>query len=390
MNEIAQDGKPIDFVTITECLGQHKEIEAVGGVAYVTSLTDGLPRVKNIKQYVDIVISLYQRRKFIQLTASALEEAYDNSGSIGDLIAKTEKSFLSIGIKGKSEPKHISEVIPRADAQVKAEEKSRMERGLVGRRTGLKKLDEFTTGYRNREVTVIAGETSDGKTCLMKQGIIASVFDGTKILVFSREVSDVSLTLDFKAYASGVRGKRIREGSMDLIDRQRFHDCNEQVKQWPVWIDDSRDLHIDDLVSKSRRWIREQRKSVEDELMVCMDYAQLMRGNGRNRTEEMEDICAGLWGLADAEHIPVIVLSQLNYPEDRKDKKPRPSLRRLKGASRIEQDAHTLIFVYQPLNDNGERWPEKSEIIVAKQRHGPTGTLYVAFDTETLMFTERY
>jgi replicative DNA helicase len=121
-----------------------------------------------------------------------------------------------------------------------------------------------------------------------------------------------------------------------------------------------------------------------------MDYAQLMRGNGRNRTEEMEDICAGLWGLADAEHIPVIVLSQLNYPEDRKDKKPRPSLRRLKGASRIEQDAHTLIFVYQPLNDNGERWPEKSEIIVAKQRHGPTGTLYVAFDTETLMFTERY
>lgn len=388
MCELAQDQKPIDFVTVTELLGQKDKLDKAGGVVYITCLTDGIPRVKNIKSYVDIVLEKSRRRKFIQLTVSALEEAYEDSGPIGDLIAKTGRELLQVETRSKSEPKHISDVIPEADAQVKQEAEKRIRRGLVGLPSGVKKLDEFTTGFRNREVTVIAGETSDGKSGLMKQGIVANVYQGTKMLVFSREVSRVSLTLDFKAHAANIAGKHIREGTMDLLEMQAFHDCNKNLGKWPVWIDDSRDLHIDDLVSKSRRFIREQRKTERDDLMVLVDYAQLVRGKGRTKTEEMEDVCAGLWGLADAENIPLVVLSQLNYGDEKK--KVRPTLKRLKNASRIEQDAHTLIFVYQPVDGEGQRMPEKSEIIVAKQRHGPTGPLYVAFDTDTLMFTERY
>lgn len=386
MAELAGDQKPIDLVTITEC--EPSQIQAMGGIAYICSLTDGLPRVKNIEQYVQIVTEKSRRRKFIQITSQALEDAYEY-GPIGDLIAKTERELLQIEVKAKSEPKHISEIIPEADRQVRAEIKIRTEKGIVGLPTGFKKLDEFTTGFRRREVTVYAGETSDGKSALLKQGIIANVYRGTKQLIFSREVSRVSLTLDFKSYEANVRGKSIREGTMDLIETERFEAANARLKNWPVWIDDSRDLHIDDLLSKARKWIREQRKNDED-VLVGVDYVQLVRGKGRNRTEEIEDICAGLWTLSDSENIPVVVLSQLNYPEDKKDKKPRPSLRRLKGASRIEQDAHTLVFVYQPVDGEGQRMPEKSEVIVAKQRHGPTGILYAAFDTDTLMFTERY
>lgn len=388
MAEIMGDDKPIDLVTVTECRQDH--IQSMGGISYVCSLTDGLPRVKNIEQYVQIVLGHAQRRKFIRIAAEALEDAYDCTERIGDLIAKTEREMLKIETRQKSEPKHISDILPEADKQVKAEIKNKLEKGLVGLPTGFKNLDEFTTGFRRREVTVYAGETSDGKSALLKQGIIANVKRGTKQLIFSREVSRVSLTLDFKAYESNVRGKTVREGTMDLIETERFEAANTRLKNWPVWIDDSRDLHIDDLLSKARKWIREQRKNPEDDLLIGVDYVQLVRGKGRNQTEEIEDICAGLWNLSDAENIPVVALSQLNYPEDRKNKKPRPSLRRLKGASRIEQDAHTLVFVYQPIDDNGQRMPEKSEVIVAKQRHGPTGILRAAFDQDTLMFTERY
>jgi len=124
------DGKPIDFVTITEVLTQDDKLEKAGGVIYVTSLTDGLPRVKNIEQYVKIVMEKSRRRQFITLTAAALEEAYGNSGPIEELITRTERNLLDVETNKNSEPKHISDIIPEADAQIKADEKQLARRNM--------------------------------------------------------------------------------------------------------------------------------------------------------------------------------------------------------------------------------------------------------------------
>lgn len=382
MVSIAEDKKPIDFVTLCEFLIVARE-DHLTSIEYVTSLTDGLPRVKNISQYVDIVIEKSRSRKLIFALGKALNQAYEGEGTAEEIIESTDRSLLEIQTQKKSEPKKLCDILPEADKELGSQYAIDQEQVSVGLTTGLEKLDRFTTGYRKREVTVIAAETSDGKTALMRQSIIANCLQDKRILVFSREVSRVSLALDLKAFVSEVSAGRVRDArKMDMLERQKIRDVNDLLKKWALWIDDSRDIHIDEAVYRSRKLIRQE--GVQG---IFADYAQLFRGTGKNSTEQMEDVCEGFWGLADSENVPLIVLSQLNRGEGHK--KQRPTLRRLKNASRIEQDAHCLICPYQPEDDRGERQPKQSELVILKQRHGATGVLHVEFDRDTLMFKDR-
>jgi len=391
MAELADAGIAIDFVTLTEAIGARDKresrgsgmCESVGGVAYITSLTDGLPRVKNIEQYVNIVLDKSKRRQLLLELSSAIERIRGDHGPIAEEIAQTDARLMELGSNTKSDPKHIREILEEADAQLHADMVEAGERKAIGFTTANDSLDDMTGGYHRREVTEIGGETSDGKSVLMRQGIIANACMGVRQLAFSREVSRQRLALDFKAFMSQTNPKHVSDGrKMDMFERERFKDVNKIIGRWPLWIDDSRSLHVDDLVHKARKFIRQNR--VE---MIWVDYIQLVAGTGANATLQMENVCKGIWDLADGEGVAMVVLSQLNrFPGE---KKQRPRLRRSKDSSKIEQDAHTVIFVYQPEDDDGRRIPQKAELVVAKQRHGPTGIIGVKFNTETLIFEER-
>jgi replicative DNA helicase len=382
MATLADEGKPIDFVTLGEELQARGKIESVGGVAYFTSLTDGLPRVKNISQYVESVLDKSKRRKLIAALTAAVQEAHYNGEPVAELISRTDVRLMEIESNTKNDPKHISEVLREADAQMESDMLASGENKASGYTTGVLSLDEMTGGYHRRELTVIGGEPSDGKTALLRQGIVANACMGVPQLVFSREVSRQRLVLDLKAYMSQTNPKHVSDGrKMDIFERLRFKDANKILEHWKLWIDDSRDLHIRDMVHKVRKWAR-----LHDIKLFWLDFVQLVQGDGSNPTQQMEDVCRGTWSLVDS-GLAGVVLTQLNRMPG--EKKVRPRMRRSKDASKIEQDAHTVNFVYQPEDDDGRRMPHKAEIITAKQRHGPTGIIGVKFNTDTLIFEER-
>ena len=381
MINLADAGKPIEFVGIGEML---KEAGVKPDFACIASLTDGAV-TSHIKSNVQVVISHSKRRKIMTAGQAAINAAIDPTQAPERTIQVFDQRLLEIAAGEKSGPKKTVDILVEAEKQIEDEIKSSMEDGGVGYTSGIKAYDKMTTGYRKREVTVIAGETSDGKSSLMRQGIIANGLKNKRQLVFSREVSRQRVILDIKTAISGVLPSHVRDPSrMDLMELARFKDVDKALRSWNLWIDDSRGLHITELFHSARKFIR-----MEGVEIIWVDYMQLVKGSGATKTERQEDVCAGLWALCDSENVALVGLSQLNRQDDGKGKKVRPNLRRLKDSSKIEQDAHTLAFVYQPEDESGKRDPNNAEIIIAKQRHGPTGAIPVRF-THDLLFEERF
>lgn len=391
MCELMEDNSPVDFVTLIGLLGQKDKneqrtgsglIPSVGGVAYVTNLTDGLPRVKNIEQYVNIVLNHSKSRKFINTVHTALIEAYECRGPISELISSTDRKILSIEDSSKSGPARIGEILPSVNEEAKKQWDTDSSKIAIGYRTGLTADDEFTTGYRKKEVAVISGWTSDGKSALAKQGMLAQIVDQVPTLVFSREISKQQLTDDLKSFVAEIPPAHARDKrKMDLFERERYLDVDRMVRDWKFWIDGDRGLHIDEIRHRARKLIRQEGIEV-----IVIDYIQLVYGSGKNPTEKMEDVCAGIWAIADEENVAMVALSQMT--RDEKKEKRRPRLQDLKQASRIEQDAHIVKFVFRPLNDRG-KLTKNDELIIAKQRNGPTGTIWVEFNEDKLIYEKR-
>jgi replicative DNA helicase len=382
MLDIIEDQRPIDFVTTTQELEKHEELIFVGGVVWVTSLTDGLPRVKNIEQYVNIVIEHARRRRIIQMATSLQAAAYESFGPVNELITRADRELLEIENTRDSGPKHISEVLSEVNRIADSHWQMSTEREAIGLRTGLVKLDQFTTGYRRREVVVIAGWSGDGKTSLLRQFLVAQALDNNPGLIFSREISREQLTDDLKCLIANVRSDHARDKrKMDLCEREAYREADKLISKWPIWIDDTRGLHIEEAVHRARRFTR-----TEGLVWVAADYLQLFLGSGSNQTEKLEHVCEGFWNLADGENVAMVALSQLSRDKDKLKRPPR--LADLKGASRIEHDAHLVEFVYRPEGDSG-KFTRNDEIIIPKQRHGGTGWLHVEFNTENLTFQDR-
>ncbi len=381
MIALAEDKRPIDFVTLTDKLGMASS-EKSGDAVYITSLTDGLPRVKNIEQYVRIVLGYSRRRKFVQLLATALEDGYADGIEIEDLINITSRQLAQIEVvRGKPLLVHVREITKEADKQIEHERTISEDRS-IGYTSGLKPFDDFTTGFRRRELFVISGWTSDGKSSFMRQSVIANIFQNKKVAVFTHEVSAVRLILDIKAYMAEIPARNIRDSRrMDMYEYQAFKDANKLLDQTGLYLCDKPGMHIDQVRHSFLKGAKEE--GIE---IGYIDHGGLIRGSGKNETERQNDVWQGLWELADS-GFPIVALVQMS--RDEKKQKRRPRLQDLKQTSNIEQLAHAVAFVYQPENERSERLTHESEITIAKQRHGATGTLKVEFDTDKLCFKER-
>jgi replicative DNA helicase len=391
MMELAESGRPIDFVTLTEQLGQHKEIEAVGGVAYVTSLTDGLPRVKNIEQYVRIVKDKALLRNLIHAATSAIQKAYEQEGPAEEIVDAAEAAIfqisekrIGIGFQG------IAEIVKDSFGSID----KLYERGqrITGLETHFEDLDNVTSGFQKSDLIIIAARPSMGKTAFaINIAENAAVMDKKVVAVFSLEMSRESLLLRLLCSQSRVDSHKLRTGFLSREDRGKLVSGLGMLLEAPIFIDDTPGVSISEMRAKSRR-LQQSQGQLD---LIIVDYLQLVAGapagasrRYENRTQEVSAISRGLKALAKEMHCPVVALSQLSRAPETRTGNNRPQLSDLRESGSIEQDADVVGFIFREevYNKDDPDLQGKAELIIAKQRNGPTGTIHLTYLKQSTRF----
>jgi replicative DNA helicase len=391
MMELAETGRAVDFVTLTEQLGQHKEIESVGGVAYVTSLTDGLPRVKNIEQYVKIVKDKALLRGLIHAATSAIQQAYEQEAPAEEIIDSAESAIFKVaeqrigqGFLG------IPEIVKLSFGSIdKLYEQGQR---ITGLETHFEDLDGMTSGLQKSDLVIIAGRPSMGKTAFaINIAENSAVRDNKVVGVFSLEMSRESLLLRLLCSQAMVDSHKLRTGFLSREDYHKLVSALAALAEAPIFIDDTPAISISEMRAKCRRLQQAQGRLD----LVIVDYLQLVAGTPtggsrryENRTQEVSAISRGLKGLAKEMRCPVIALSQLSRAPENRTGNNRPQLADLRESGAIEQDADVVAFifreeVYKPDDPDLEG---KAELIIAKQRNGPTGVVKLAFIRRSTRF----
>lgn len=383
MMELASDAtRAIDFVTLTERLGQNKEVEAVGGVTYVTSLTDGLPRVKNIGQYVRIVKDKATLRKLIHVSNGAVSAAFDNELSANSILGTLHDQVLTLqGNSRKGDAAKVSEFSDETWKQLLARRDA--EHRLVGMSTGLDSLDYRTTGIRRGEFWTIGGRTGDGKTALALQMAAANASQGIPVAYFSIEMDRHSLLERLWSGAGQIDYKKIRDPKL-LTEVEAFNlgNIKDEVDRWPLYIEDSEAYTIAEIEARSRLLIRQ--KSVAK---VVVDYIQIVDAPGREEKHRVTKVSKSLRQLAKGENVGVVGVSQMSRPKDHNLNR-RPTKFDMKESGSLENDSHTVLLIYRPVDDEDD-YNGKDELIVAKQRGGDTGYENVLFRGKFMRFESR-
>jgi replicative DNA helicase len=385
MAELAESGRPIDFVTLVEQLGQHKEIESVGGVAYVTSLTDGLPRVKNIEQYVKIVKDKALLRGLIHAATSAIQQAYEQDAPAEEIVDAAESAIFQVAEKRIGQgfmaiPDIVSSSFGTIDKLY--------ERGqrVTGLETHFTDFDGLTSGLQKSDLIIIAARPSMGKTAFaINIAENAGVRDKKVVGVFSLEMSRESLLLRMLCSQSMVDSHKLRTGFLGKDDYRKLVEGLGLLLEAPIFIDDTPAISISEMRAKCRRLQQAQGRLD----LVIVDYLQLVAAappgaGGRryeNRTQEVSAISRGLKAMAKELRCPLVALSQLSRAPESRTGNNRPQLADLRESGAIEQDADVVAFIFREevYKRDDPDLEGKAELIVAKQRNGPTDTVRLAF-----------
>jgi replicative DNA helicase len=373
--------EPVDFVTLTDELTRSGELEEVGGPAYVSGLTDGVPRSANVEYYARIVKEKSTLRRLIQASNEVLVRAYDAEEDADDLLDEAERTIFSIAEgRMRSGFVKLSELVDGGYAML---EQLQANRGLVtGVPSGFVELDEMTSGFQKSDLVIVAARPAMGKTSfVMNIALNAALEAGKSVGVFSLEMSKEQLFLRMLTSEARVDAHRFRGGFLGEQDYERLNGAFARLHDAKVFIDDTASAGILEMRAKSRRLKLEHGLD-----MLIIDYLQLMQGRGRfdNRQQELASISRALKILAKELQIPILALSQLSRAtETRADHRPQLSDLRESGA--LEQDADVVMFIYREevyAQNEEEKRPEvegMAEIIIGKQRNGPIGSVPLAF-----------
>ncbi len=399
MEELAEEGKPIDFVTLTEQLGQNKEIEAVGGVAYVTSLTDGLPRVKNIDQYVKMVKDKSMLRSTIHICNATVAAAYEQSDSATRILSYHDDAMLQLLGQQAGETKHVSEFSEDVVNNIFAI-RAKGQR-LAGFSYGIDDLDSKTTGVRRKEFTIIGARPKQGKTVMMTQAAQANCENaistrGTSepvgVGLFSVEMNRDALLERIYASVAKIDYTHISEPHLMTDDEARKLLIAKQVVDgWPLFIDDDPEVTGNEICARAR--VMKKRYNVG---LVCVDYLQIVNGTGDMRMR-MTKLSRSLRTLARNQDLAVIALSQLSRKKDRNVNAP-PEIDDLKESGSLEADANTILLIYRPVYVGGEEdnlggaktgMKTGNDEIFITQRRGSPGIAVVTFMGKWQRFENR-
>jgi replicative DNA helicase len=396
MSEIIDAQRPVDIVTLANELARYKEVEAVGGVAYLASLTEGLPRRPVIEEYVRIVKDKSLLRKLMLICSSAIARAADQSEDAIGVLDVTESQLLEVSEKGLAQGlESLDKIVANSFGSI--DNLYKQSREVTGVATGYIDLDRMTSGLQKGELVIIAARPSMGKTAFaINIAQNAALLHGAKVAVFSLEMSKASLLRRMLASQAGVDQQKLQKGFLGREDHDKLQEALGQLVESHIFIDDSAGISLAEMRAKARR-LKQNAGGLD---LVVVDYLQLMTASvpsgGRkgyeNRTQEVSAISRGLKAMAKELDVPLVALSQLSRASERRGEDKRPMLSDLRESGSIEQDADVVAFIHREAyyNHNKEELSAdekaKSEIILAKQRNGPTGTINLYFNSNYTRF----
>ncbi len=386
MTALFSRGAPVDTITLRAELATRLQLAQAGGDEYLLSLTNTIPTIANIEAHADIVREKSLVRKVIANCHEIGARGYGDYGEVTAFLDAAEKAIFEVAKQRTRHPyEHIKPVVRRTFEEITkaAERKER----ITGLTSGFERLDDYTAGMHPGDLIIVAGRPAMGKTSFaLNIGVNACAAKRVAVAVFSLEMPKEQLVRRMLCSEARIDASRLRTGKLTREDWPPLAQAAGYLSELPFWIDDTPGLTIMELRAKSRRLASESGGLG----LIVVDYLQLMRAGTRtdSREQEISEISRSLKGLAKELGIPVIALSQLNRAvETRGTKDKRPQLSDLRESGAIEQDADTILFIYRDEVYNRDSLDRGiAEVIIGKQRSGPTGTVRVRFFNEHTRF----
>lgn len=388
MIELSESSRPIDLITLHEELERAGELEAAGGPAYLGSLVDGVPRVTNVEHYARIVKEKALLRNLIHASNNILTQAFEAEEPADEVLDRAEHSIFALAEErvkaGLLSLKEIARAtLPRLD------EVFERRQHITGLATGFTDFDNLTSGLQPADLIVLAARPAMGKTALaLNIAQHAALQLGKPVAVFSLEMAREALLFRLLCAEARVDSHKFRSGFLSREEMTRLTVALGRMSEAPIFIDDTPALTVLEARAKCRRLQAEHGLG-----LVVVDYMQLMSGRGRyeNRTQEISQISRGLKALAKEVRVPLIAVSQLSRAPEQRGGDHRPQLSDLRESGSIEQDADVVAFIFRPEvyrdpDAVSEEERGRAELIVAKQRNGPTGKIHLAFLREFTRF----
>jgi replicative DNA helicase len=378
MVDLFEKNEPQDIITVSNILKDKNKLDEIGGPAYLANLTDIVPVAANIVYYAQIIRSKAILRRLIQTCTEIATRCYDEQDDIDSLVDDTEQTIFDISRSKSSQHfQPLGTIIPETFKKV--EKLAERKELITGVPTGYEDLDRITSGFQPSDLIIVAGRPSMGKTALaLNIAQNAAIFSKIPVAVFSLEMSKEQLGMRMLCSVSRVDSQDIRTGFIKDSDWPKLARATGILSEAPIFIDDTPAIGVLEMRAKSRRLKAEYNVG-----LVIVDYLQLMRGrtNAERREQEISEISRSLKAMAKELDMPVVALSQLNRSLESRPNK-RPQLSDLRESGAIEQDADLICFLYRDeIYNKNEDNPRRgiAEVIVGKQRNGPTGSVDLTF-----------
>lgn len=382
--EIDESGQSVDLVTMTNKLRKENLLEKAGGVFYLGQIAAAPSTVYNVKQYAKIVQEKSTMRQLIRISDGIRNRCFDDAEPVESILDDAERLVLDISKqRQRYDVTRVDEIVPTNLEKI--EEAAKQEDEITGIPSGFIDLDHMTNGWQRSDLIILAARPAMGKTALcLNMAANAAIDYHYPVAIFSLEMSKEQLVMRMLAAAARIDQKRLRTGQLNPDEWGAFLQKIGPLTSAPIYIDDTPAITIRELRAKARRL-----QSREGDLgLILVDYLQLMGGSGNseNRQQEVSEISRSLKALARELNVPIIALSQLSRTvEQTKDK--RPQLSHLRESGSLEQDADIVLFIHREeyYNEDTDR-RGIADVIIAKHRNGPTGTVELAFQNELTRF----
>jgi len=386
LEQLSETGAALDLVTLKDELQRQNTLESCGGPAYLAGLIDGVPRSSNVEHYARIIREKALLRELIRTSQQILASAVQADETTETLLDQAEKAifsvseqrlgsgFISLKIAAEQAFKHIEELTERQEL-------------ITGIASGFPQFDEKTAGLQPTDLIILAARPSMGKTAFaLNLAAHAGIHNGKRVGIFSLEMSHQQLFLRMLCSEGKIDAHRLRTGRIGKEQWQEIIRVYGPLSEAPIFIDDTPGVTIMEMRAKARRLKREHGLD-----LLIVDYLQLMRGSGRydSRQQEISDISRSLKELAKELNVPVVALSQLSRAPEQRSGDHRPQLSDLRESGAIEQDADVVAFLFREevYKRDDPDLEGKAELIIGKQRNGPTGMVELNFIRQYTRFT---
>lgn len=386
VSDLYRKSSPVDTLTVSEELNKRNSLEMIGGRAYIASLSAAVPSTSNAEEYARIVAEKASLRRLIQTADDIVQKSYEESMEPNEVLDYAERGIFEIAQKGqRSEYAHIKDVLLENINII--DKMAQLEGNLTGITTGFQDLDQLTSGLHRSDLIILAARPAMGKTAFaLSVAQQAAIKGNASVMIFSMEMSKEQLGQRLLSMESRIDMQNLKTGKLERKDWDQINMALDALSKAKIHIDDTPGISIMEMKNKCRRLKAEQGLD-----LIVVDYLQLMNMEGRSesRVQEISALSRNLKLLARELDCPVIVLSQLSRaPEQRPNH--RPMLSDLRESGSIEQDADIVIFLYRDeyYNEDTES-PGECEVIVAKHRSGPTGTVPVTWLGKYTRFADK-